>query len=73
VTLPNDPLWKRDYAASFRRLIRDGVDTPLATLFVTALGRFLLKLRASIARGAHPKHFSIDAWKLWQRREDDSR
>ena len=36
VTLPADPLWKRDYAASVRRLIRDGVDTPLATLFVTA-------------------------------------
>ena len=36
VTLPADPLWKRDYAASVRRLVRDGVDTPLATLFVTA-------------------------------------
>lgn len=37
VTLPADPLWKRDYAASVRRLIRDGVDTPLATSFVTAV------------------------------------
>lgn len=36
VTLPADPLWKRDYATSVRRLVRDGVDTPLATLFVTA-------------------------------------
>jgi len=36
VTLPADPLWKRDYAASVRRLVRDGVDTPLAHLFVTA-------------------------------------
>jgi superfamily II DNA or RNA helicase/very-short-patch-repair endonuclease len=36
VTLPADPLWKRDYAASVRRLVRDGVDTPLASLFVTA-------------------------------------
>jgi very-short-patch-repair endonuclease len=34
--LPADPLWKRDYAASVRRLVRDGVDTPLANLFVTA-------------------------------------
>lgn len=34
VTLPIDPLWKQDYTASVRRLIRDGVDTPLATLFV---------------------------------------
>jgi superfamily II DNA or RNA helicase/very-short-patch-repair endonuclease len=36
VALPADPLWKRDYAASVRRLVRDGVDTPLAHLFVTA-------------------------------------
>jgi very-short-patch-repair endonuclease len=36
VALPADPLWKRDYAASVRRLVRDGVDAPLANLFVTA-------------------------------------
>ena len=36
VVLPADPLWKRDYAASVRRLVRDGVDVPLANLFVTA-------------------------------------
>jgi len=34
VPLPIDPLWKKDYAASVRRLIHDGVDEPLATLFV---------------------------------------
>jgi superfamily II DNA or RNA helicase/very-short-patch-repair endonuclease len=34
VLLPSDPLWKRDYAASVQRLVRDGVDTPLASLFV---------------------------------------
>jgi len=34
VPLPIDPQWKNDYAASVRRLIRDGVDTPLARLFV---------------------------------------
>ena len=33
VPLPVDPLWKRDYAASIQRLVRDGVDTPLANLF----------------------------------------
>ncbi len=33
VQLPADPQWKRDYAASVRRLIRDGVDTPLGDLF----------------------------------------
>ena len=36
VSLPADPIWKRDYAASVRRLVRDGVDVPLANLFVNA-------------------------------------
>lgn len=34
VPLPVDPDWKEDYAASVRRLVRDGVDKPLADLFV---------------------------------------
>lgn len=34
VPLPSDPLWKRDYSGSVRRLVRDGVDTPLASLFL---------------------------------------
>ncbi len=29
-----DPAWKADYAGSVKRLIRDGVDMPLANLFV---------------------------------------
>jgi len=36
VPLPADPEWKRDYAESVRRLVRDGVDAPLAALFVHA-------------------------------------
>jgi very-short-patch-repair endonuclease len=36
IPLPVDPKWKSDYAASVRRLVRDGVDKPLATLFVDA-------------------------------------
>jgi very-short-patch-repair endonuclease len=36
VPLPVEPEWKRDYAASVRRLARDGVDVPLANLFVHA-------------------------------------
>jgi superfamily II DNA or RNA helicase/very-short-patch-repair endonuclease len=36
VPLPAEPGWKQDYAASVRRLIRDGVDAPLANLFVHA-------------------------------------
>jgi very-short-patch-repair endonuclease len=39
VPLPSDPGWKQDYAASVRRLIRDGVDAPLANLFVHAARR----------------------------------
>jgi very-short-patch-repair endonuclease len=39
VPLPIDPQWKQDYAASVRRLIRDGVDQPLAELFVHATRR----------------------------------
>lgn len=36
VPLPIDAQWKQDYAASVRRLIHDGVDQPLAQLFVHA-------------------------------------
>jgi superfamily II DNA or RNA helicase/very-short-patch-repair endonuclease len=34
VPLPVDPQWKSQYAASVRRLVRDGVNPPLASLFV---------------------------------------
>jgi len=34
VPLPVDPQWKQDYAASVRRLVRDGVGSPLANLFI---------------------------------------
>jgi very-short-patch-repair endonuclease len=36
VPLPIEPDWKSQYAASVRRLVRDGVDSPLAKLFVHA-------------------------------------
>jgi len=36
ILLPVDPEWKTEYAATVRRLVRDGVDAPLATLFVHA-------------------------------------
>lgn len=39
VPLPVDPQWKHEYAASIRRLVRDGVDEPLAKLFVHAARR----------------------------------
>lgn len=40
VPLPIEPEWKRDYAASVQRLIRDGVDTHLGNLFVYAARSF---------------------------------
>jgi superfamily II DNA or RNA helicase/very-short-patch-repair endonuclease len=36
VPLPIDARWKSDYSTSVRRLIRDGVDAPLARLFANA-------------------------------------
>lgn len=36
VPLPVNPAWKKDYAASVQRLIRDGIDEPLGNLFVHA-------------------------------------
>ncbi len=36
VTLPDDHQWKQNYIGTIRRLIRDGVDRPLATLFLNA-------------------------------------
>jgi superfamily II DNA or RNA helicase/very-short-patch-repair endonuclease len=50
VLLPSDPEWKRDYTASVRRLIRDGVDTPLAHLFVDAIRRVLPPETSGIER-----------------------
>ncbi|MDD5482746.1 MAG: DUF559 domain-containing protein [Kiritimatiellae bacterium] len=38
--LPIEPEWKRDYAASVQRLIRDGVDSHLGNLFVHATRAF---------------------------------
>lgn len=49
VVLPSDPVWKRDYAGSVRRLVRDGVDAPLASLFVHA-ARTVQAMRSSGAR-----------------------
>ncbi|MBF0543062.1 MAG: DEAD/DEAH box helicase family protein [Candidatus Riflebacteria bacterium] len=40
VPLPVDPEWKKDYSGSIRRLICDGVDTPLASLFLHVARRW---------------------------------
>lgn len=43
VPLPVDPKWKADYAATVKRLIRDGIDCPLAKLFVQVTSLTILK------------------------------
>jgi superfamily II DNA or RNA helicase len=72
VPLPVDPQWKREYAASVRRLIRDGVDTPLANLFANAVRSSLPKPKAPIARGARRRRSCIVAWKCCLLRWDVS-
>jgi len=53
VPLPIDPEWKKEYSASVRRLIRDGVDVPLANLFVYAAQKPLAEAQgAARARSA---------------------
>lgn len=44
--------WKRDYGASVRRLVRDRVDVPLATLFVHVAQRSLRTLRKTFVERA---------------------
>jgi superfamily II DNA or RNA helicase/very-short-patch-repair endonuclease len=40
IPLPVDPQWKKQYATSVQRLVRDGVDPPLASLFTCATEPF---------------------------------
>jgi superfamily II DNA or RNA helicase/very-short-patch-repair endonuclease len=63
VPLPVDPQWKREYAASVQRLIRDGVDTPLANLFVNAV-----RAVTSEAEGADRARSATEAF-LYRRLE----
>jgi hypothetical protein len=67
VPLPSDPDWKRDYAASVRRLIRDGVDSPLGNLFVSAV-RVPTPGAEGVDRApeVRPRHFYIAVWKRCQ-------
>ncbi|OQX16460.1 MAG: restriction endonuclease subunit R [Desulfobulbaceae bacterium A2] len=63
VILPADPPWKQNYAASVRRLIRDGVDQPLATLFLRASQPF-----SSAAEGVNRARSASEAF-LYRRLE----
>jgi superfamily II DNA or RNA helicase/very-short-patch-repair endonuclease len=63
VPLPSDPDWKRDYAASVGRLVRDGVDAPLGNLFVGAV-----RVPAPGAEGADRARSATEAF-LYRRLE----
>ena len=63
VVLPSDPVWKRDYFGSVRRLVRDGVETPLASLFVHAA-----RARPPDAEGADRARSATEAF-LYRRLE----
>lgn len=57
VPLPIDAQWKQDYAASVRRLIRDGVDQPLAQLFL-----HIARPKSSDAEGADRARSASEAF-----------
>ena len=61
VPLPIDPEWKKDYAASVRRLIRDGVDAPLGNLFVHAA-----RSQSADAEGADRARSASEAFLFWR-------
>lgn len=50
--LPVDPAWKADYAGSVKRLIRDGIDLPLAHLFVKVATTLPSDVEVNRARSA---------------------
>src|SRR6266567_7044508 len=63
VPLPIAPEWKSQYASSVRRLVRDGVDSPLANLFV-----HVAVTPAPDAEGAHRARSASEAF-LYRRLE----
>lgn len=63
VTLPSEAAWKREFSASVRRLSRDGVESPLATLFSRAASPF-----ADDAEGTSRARSAVEAF-LYRRLE----
>jgi hypothetical protein len=61
VQLPSDPVSKREYSGSVGRLVRDGIDAPLATLNPT-LAALQRELRhgSSAVIATHPRRSSGD-------------
>jgi hypothetical protein len=72
VILPSEPDWKRDYSGSVQRLVRDGVETPLATLFLTRLERFMRMRKVLTAHAVRPRPSYSSDWKPWRKRRDAS-
>ena len=72
VPLPVDPQWKNDYAATVRRLVRDGVDAPLARLFVHVARKFDSTPRELHVREVQPRHSCIADCSLFRKRPADS-
>ena len=70
VPLPVDPQWKNDYAATVRRLIRDGVDTPLANLFVHVARPVYAEAEGADRARALPRLFFFAVSKRFQKQRD---
>jgi very-short-patch-repair endonuclease len=64
VAVPVEPSWQETYAASVRRLCRDGTDAPLADLFVRAAWKAVAKDTEGAARARS----ATEAF-LWRRLE----
>ena len=73
VPLPIDPAWKQDYAASVRRLVRDGVDhTAGEHVRAYGTGFFTRRQGAQTAHAAHRRRFSTAALRPYRKPPADS-
>ncbi|MDE0456174.1 MAG: DEAD/DEAH box helicase family protein [Chromatiales bacterium] len=72
IPLPADGSWKHRHGASLRRLLRDGVDEPLADLFTQVTPEIPSDAqgaeRVRSGRGARARHSCFDACKACPRR-----
>ena len=73
VLLPVDPVWQNEYSATVRRLVRDGVDAPLARLFVHVARQPEPGAKGAARAAVPPRRSSIDDWKRCPRQQAASR
>lgn len=71
VLLPADSGWKRDYGGAVRRLVHDGIEAPLANLFVRAV-RPIAPEAGRAGREAPRRRSSSAGWILCPKRGDAS-